>query len=721
MGPLIHRSRRFALALCFSTLTICATYAQSSATCVVGAVPPQVRAEGLTERLGDVTLQCSGTPGAVLSGSLAIFVPANLSNRVNASNQAADAVLYVDYGTGYTPTGIPGVVSPNSITFSNYRFTAPASGKVNLKISGIRAGGFSAMAGQPLIGAISANGLLLNQSQVVLAYPQLGLYATLYDKGVTCAGSPLPSTITLSNLFAAKTIFFSTRLTEGFGSAFLVRGTGDDNGTRFLVKYSGFPANAQLYVPDWVAGSNAATPTAGGDFGQTQSGGQYLPGSGTLLLARVQGADAMGAGGLAVGAPSGSSAVSFDTANAVTLTNGSGYVVYEVVDANNNAIESAQFPTFLGLSNVTAPATANESVSFAAVSTVTAASQTAPVPRFLATVPTSDCSIVGDCQAGYFPKLTVTTVPTIQLAGFAGGLMTSLPGYIPVNNAGGGIMNWTANIVYQNGSGWLKLDTTSGQNSGSVRVFASAVNLTAGTYNATVTIDAGPLAGTATIPVVFTVGTPATTGSSGTNPPPAPTAPAISVSSVVNAATFAQTPVVAGSLATVMGKNLAGKAVAVTFDGAAATLLYTSDTQINLEVPASLATKASASMVVTVDGVASAPVTVPLAPAWPSIFNPGVLNQDNTVNSASAPTQPGTVLQIYATGIPVGATVWANIGGADKQVPLYAGPAPGISGVQQVNVMIPAGVAGGTAPLYLCAMADGQQYCSNTYNLAISH
>ena len=667
----------------------------------------------------------------MLSGSITVYLPASITNRVNSSNQAADAVFYVDYGSGFTPTGIAGVISSNSITFAPYNFTVPASGMLNLKISGVRAGGFGLTGGSgALTAAIAASGLLLNQSQVVVAYAQLGLYSTLYSEGVTCTGSPLPSTVTLANLFSTGTIFFSTRLTEGFGSAFLVRGTGDDNGTRFLVKYSNFPANAQLYVPDWVAGSDAAVPTAGGDLGLAQSAGQYVPGSSTLLLARVQNADSTGAGGFPVGAPTGSGAIAFNTASPVTLANGAGYVVYEVVDANNATIESAQFPTFLGLSNVTAASTANESLSFAPVSILTTASQTAPVPRFQATIPASDCSIVGDCQAGYFPKLSVPAAPSIQLAAFAGGLMTSLQGYIPVQNVAGGIMNWTATVTYQNGSGWLTLNNTSGQNSASILVSASAVNLTAGTYKATITIDAGPLAGSATIPVVFTVTTPATTGpptgsstgggsgtSTGSNPPA--TTPAIVVSGVVNAATFVQTPVVAGSLATVMGSNMAGKNVSVAFDGAAATLLYTSATQINLEVPASLATKTSSSMVVTADGNSSAPLAVTLSPAWPSIFTPGVLNQDNSVNAAGAPARAGTVLQIYATGIPAGATVWASIGGPDRLVPIYAGEAPGIAGVQQVNVMVPAGVSGPTTPLYLCAMASGQQYCSNTYNLAV--
>ena len=728
MGPLTLRGKSLPLAFAIAASTISATYGQtgsSSASCSVSAVPTQVRAEGLTERLGDITLQCSSPPGAVLAGSLTIYIPVSVTNRVNASNQAVDASLYVDYGSGFMQSGIPGVVSGGSITFYNYSFTTPASGNVNLKVSGVRGGGFSPS--QQVAASVSASGLQLNQSQVTVAYPQTGLFATLYSTGIACTGSPLPSAVTMANLFGTGTAFFSTRLTEGFGSASLVRGTGDDNGTRFLVKYSGFPSNAQLYVPQYVAGSDAATPTAGGDLGLAQSPGQYVPGSGTLLLALVQNADATGAGGSALPPPTGSGAVPLNLVSAVPLTNGSGYAVYEVVDANNTTLESAQFPTFIGLSNVTTASVANESVSFAPVSSTPTASQTAPVPRFLTTVPGTDCNIIGDCQANYFPKLSVVTSPSIQLTAPAGGT-TNLAGYLPVGNKGGGIMNWTATVTYGSGSGWLLLSTTSGVNSGSIMINANAAALTAGTYNANILIDAGPMAGSFTEPVVLTVTAPATPtgtpgGTSGGTPTGTsggtPDTPAITVSGVVNAATFAQTPVVSGSLATVMGSNLSGKNVSVTFDGSPASLLYTSSTQINLQVPAGLGVKTSTSMVVTVDGNSGAPVSVPLAPAWPSIFTPGVLNQDNTVNATVTPAKAGTAIQIYATGIPDGATVWASIGGPGQIAPLYAGPAPGIAGMQQVNVMVPAGVSGPAVPLYVCAIASGQQYCSNTFNLAV--
>src|SRR6202011_1080609 len=145
----------------------------------------------------------------------------------------------------------------------------------------------------------------VNQSQLIVAYPQTGLQASLYSAGITCIGSPLPTTFSLTNLFSAGAAFASTRVTEGFAAAFQPRSAGEDNGTRFLVKYSGFPANTHLYIPDFVAGSSALVPTAGGDLGLPQRVGQYVPGSGTLLLARVQGADANGAGGFPAQLPAG--------------------------------------------------------------------------------------------------------------------------------------------------------------------------------------------------------------------------------------------------------------------------------------------------------------------------------------------------------------------------------------------------------------------------------
>ena len=704
--------RAFLLVALFA-LAAGSIFAQTPSSCVVSGVPLQVRAEGLTERMGDILLQCSGSnPGTVLSGNLTVYLPVGITNRVDGNNRTVDTVLFVNYGSGFVPSGT-GQVDGGSITFNGISFTVPPSGNLTIKISNIRA---AAGALTQVMASISSSSIPLSQTQVIVARSQTSLFATLDSSDIPCTGSPLASTTSLSTLFAAGTVFASTRITESFANAFSTRAAGDDTGTRFLVGYSGFPANTHVYIPDRVAGSSALVPSIAGDLGGQQAVGQYVPGSGTLLLVRVLYTDATGAGGLLLPAPSGIGAVLLDSVSEVPLTNGAGYAVYEVVDTNPSVIESAQFPTFVSVPNPAVAAATQEIISYAPVSGDRTASMSAPVPRFAAVTPASDCSLLNDCQAGYFPKLSVDSTP-ILLTAIAGGAVTSPPGYIPVQNAGGGIMNWTALVSYTTGSGWLSLDNTSGENNRSVLVYAVPQGLAAGTYQARIVIDAGPLAGNVTIPVTLTV-------QAAPVLPPAPIippAPVVTVNSVVNAATFAVTPLVPGSLGTLFGANLSGKSVpVVTFDGTPSPLLlYAIATQINLQVPASLGSKTSATLVVTVDGSSSAPQTVALASVWPAIFAGGVLNQDYTGNTAATPAKAGSILQIFATGIPASATVSVQIADRKNLIPPYAGAAPGLTGVQQVNVMIPADLGAGATQLTVCATAGSQQACSAAYPVVI--
>jgi len=648
-----------------------------------------------------------------LSGNVTISLQGiNITNRVDTNNQTQDTVLFVDYGSGFVPTRT-GLVTGGSIAFNGVSFIVPPSGNLAIKISNIRAAVAASPALPSVTASISTTSIPISQSQVIVAYPKASLFATLYGTDIPCTGSPLASN-SLTALYAAGTAFASTRITESFANAFSTRGAGDDNGTRFLIGYSGFPPNAHVYIPDMVAGSTALVPSIGGDLGPrgaVQTVGQYVPGSGTLLLVRVSFTDANGAGGYPLAAPSGFGPVLLDSVSEVPLTNGAGYAVYEVADTNPMVIESAQFPTFVSIPNATAAAVAQEKISYAPVSAVMSASTTAPVPRFVAVTPASDCTVLNDCQAAYFPKLSTDTT-SIQLTAIAGGAMTGPLGVVRVDNAGGGIMNWTALVSYTNGSGWLTLDRTSGENNATVEVRAVPQGLAAGTYQARIVIDAGPLAGNASVLVTLTV-------QAAPVLPPPPAAPVVTVNAVVNAATFAVTPLVPGSLGTLFGANLAGKSVSVTFDGDGATLLYAGAAQIDFQVPASLGSKTSATLVVTVDGSSSTPQIVALAPVWPAIFAHGVLNQDYTENKAGSAAKAGSIFQIFATGIPTTATVSVQIADRKNLIPLYAGAAPGLAGVQQVNVMVPADLGAGATQLTICATAGSQQACSVAYPVVI--
>ncbi len=128
-------------------------------------------------------------------------------------------------------------------------------------------------------------------------------------------------------------------------------------------------------------------------------------------------------------------------------------------------------------------------------------------------------------------------------------------------------------------------------------------------------------------------------------------------------------------------------------------------------------------MVMTVSGISSAPQTVPLAPVSPGIF--GVLNQDSSLNSASTPAKAGSVVQIFATGLisSTSGPVSVQIGTPATYVPpIYSGPAPGLNGVQQVNVAVPTALSGSTFDLRVCAVSPSspQAVCSPAVSLAVT-
>ena len=694
------------LAFCLSGLS----YSQTALICIPSAVPAIVHSEGLAERVGDLVLSCSGgTPGVTIRGNFTVFLTVNVTNKL-AANNTVDAQLSVDTGAGPSPSGIAAqLVTPSAVAFNGLSFTLPASGGVTLRVANLR-GNLSQVQPAarvttpqlPITASVSfssAGNPAVSNNRFTVAIAQPGLLTESSSSGVRCNGSPLPAKTTLANLLAQGTGFFSTRVTEAYASSFQPKDAFSDTGTRIMVRYSGFPAAAHLFAPDFVAGSSAITPTAGGDLGVAASGGQYAPSAtGSLLLIRVMGADENGAGGTLAFALPGMGATTFTSASEVPMTDGAGNVVYEVVDANPSVQESAQFPTFVGLAPTGGGNTivADAKVSFAPLSSVNAASSD-PVPRFADVTPQSDCSTLMDCDAAYFPHLVVNS-PALEFTSPVGGSRQLK--YSAVKNQGGGLMNWTATVSYQTGSGWLTVDPATGFNNATLDVNVNPSALAAGTYQATITVDAGALVGSKALPVTLTVST-------------ADKTPVIRA--VENAASFQSGPLVAGSLGTIMASNLSGANVAVTFDALAAKLLYTSSTQINLQVPSELAFMQAAQMIVTVDGLVAAQ-TVPLAIVAPGIFSGGVLNQDNTLNSASNPAALGSVIQIFATGLASARSgaISARLGNQVISTPKYAGPAPTVPGLQQVNITIPSDLGATTAALSVCAVATdpNQPVCS---------
>jgi uncharacterized protein (TIGR03437 family) len=230
--------------------------------------------------------------------------------------------------------------------------------------------------------------------------------------------------------------------------------------------------------------------------------------------------------------------------------------------------------------------------------------------------------------------------------------------------------------------------------------------------------------------------------------------PQVNRNGTVNAASYQRyAPLAPGSLVSVYGSNLGTSTASATMmpDGLPRTLadvraqlggkdmglVYASSGQVNAQVPTDLTPGTTASLVVTVRGVAAAPDQVTLTDAQPGIFSlgpqfgqQGAIQIANTViyaapagsvpGSQARPVDRGDYITIYCTGL--GATdqkvdsgmaapssplanvktaVTVNIGGI-QVLPTFAGLSPGFVGLYQVNIQVPSGVQPGDAvPLFI--------------------
>jgi uncharacterized protein (TIGR03437 family) len=214
--------------------------------------------------------------------------------------------------------------------------------------------------------------------------------------------------------------------------------------------------------------------------------------------------------------------------------------------------------------------------------------------------------------------------------------------------------------------------------------------------------------------------------------------------SIVNAASQIPAAISPGEILTIYGfgagpSNTSGLALTasgsvatslngaeVLFNGQPAPMVYGSTYQANVIVPYEVANQATATITLQFGGVTSGQWVVPIAPSAPGIFTIGsagvgpgaVLNQDSSVNSASNPAARGSVVQIYATGegqtSPPGVTgsvivtnlkhpllpVTVSIGGQNAMVQYDGSSGESVSGLLQVNAVVPQTVApGSTVPI----------------------
>jgi uncharacterized protein (TIGR03437 family) len=229
--------------------------------------------------------------------------------------------------------------------------------------------------------------------------------------------------------------------------------------------------------------------------------------------------------------------------------------------------------------------------------------------------------------------------------------------------------------------------------------------------------------------------------------------PVIVDGGVLNAASFDKTagiPLAPGQLVSIFGSELAASiqandtvplstsladSVSVTFNGITAGLDYMSPTLINAQLPWNVLPdgtgSGTATVVVTRNGTASAQTVINIGPTAPGVFSiPPGIGYAVAVNAADGslaappgqipgisthPAKAGDLLIVYATGLgPVDIPITnggippdgqlANtvarptvlIGGVPAQV-AFSGLAPQFPGVNQLNIVVPAGVQPGAS------------------------
>jgi uncharacterized protein (TIGR03437 family) len=222
--------------------------------------------------------------------------------------------------------------------------------------------------------------------------------------------------------------------------------------------------------------------------------------------------------------------------------------------------------------------------------------------------------------------------------------------------------------------------------------------------------------------------------------------PLVNPGGIQNAASYSSAPVVSpGGLIAILGNQLADPTgqqpppsstvptslghTQVKLGDALLPLFYTSNSQLNAQVPFSLPVNSQQQLVVQYGNTLSVPAPVSVSAAQPAIFTQNqagtgqgaiVNGVTNVLADSNNPVHAGDVIAIYCTGLgPVSPAVQegvaasttvlsqtvtpvtATVGGQPATVN-FAGLAPGYIGLYQVNVAIPSGVTpGDSVPVVL--------------------
>jgi len=176
---------------------------------------------------------------------------------------------------------------------------------------------------------------------------------------------------------------------------------------------------------------------------------------------------------------------------------------------------------------------------------------------------------------------------------------------------------------------------------------------------------------------------------------------------VANAASGQQNRAAPGSRISIYGANLGGASVSI--NGVQAPIFSVSPTEIDAQVP--FETQPGAAIVqINSGGAPVASLNITISATAPGLYladqgRAAVLNPDESLNTSFQRAPAGSEIEVYLTGLGavspavatgaaatgfsrVTANVSATIGGQNAPI-AYAGLAPGLTGIYQVNLIVP--------------------------------
>jgi uncharacterized protein (TIGR03437 family) len=674
---------------CSGSIVIAATIQSTGATVASKTIP--------------VTLLVTTTPQLLVTPTSLTFsapqggaAPANQTLTLASTSGSTDVLSYTVTangsfnGTQWLLAGSSGTTANGTLPVSIFSATLPA-GIYSGSLAIAATTGGNAVANSPVTIPVT---LTITAGSLTLSGTQANFTYTIG------APSPQPQTVTVGSSTSQSLVYTAAASSNAQSPWLSVSPTSGNTASNSTLTIS--VDGSKLTTPGTYNGSITVTSPGAGNSPATigvqvvVTAGSISAPSTTLSFTQAQGGSAPQAQTIAVtSSPSG---LPFTVAASTTVsgqtwlsaTPASGTAPGNVsVSVNSGSLSPGQYT---GSVVITSTGATGSPITVPVVLNVVAPATITPQPSSL--------------TFNYTTGLPAPAAQTINL-----NTATSAPFTVTVSNT----------------ATWLTVVPTSGTAPGSLSVSVNPASLAAGNYTGTITIASPNLVNPVTVQVTLNV----------------TTVPKPVVNSVTNAGSYAAGAVAPGENIVIFGTGIGPTSIVtntvtnnafgttagntrVLFDGVPAPVYYASSTQTSVFVPYGLTGRTTTNIVVEYLGVQSNPVSYTVVPSAPGIYTlntsgtgPGaIINQDgSTVNSPNTPEKRGNVISVYMTGegqtSPAGVDgaiippvlsalknpvlpVTATIGGV-QVTPIYAGSAAGlVSGVMQVNLVIPANAPTGS-------------------------